>query len=41
MLNGIKKSKNLRIAFSSSISVDSLKKRIAAVGHDTEDFSAA
>lgn len=36
-----KKSKMLKIAFdSTSISVDSLHKRIAAVGHDTEKFKA-
>lgn len=36
-----KKSKYLTISyFSESITLDSLKKRIAAVGHDTEKFKA-
>ena len=35
-----KKSKKLRVAFSSSVTLDSLKKRIAAVGHDSEGFNA-
>ncbi|MBN1301007.1 MAG: hypothetical protein JW995_07300 [Melioribacteraceae bacterium] len=35
-----KKSKNLKIAYSDAISLDSLKQRIAAVGHDTEDVTA-
>jgi mercuric ion binding protein len=36
-----KNSKQLKLAYESSITLDSLKQRIAAVGHDTEGFSAA
>ncbi|MBX3009422.1 MAG: hypothetical protein KF816_15485 [Melioribacteraceae bacterium] len=35
-----KKSKMLKVAFESTITADSLQKRIAAVGHDTEKFKA-
>jgi Cu(I)/Ag(I) efflux system membrane fusion protein len=35
-----KKSKMLNVAFESTITADSLQKRIAAVGHDTEQFKA-
>lgn len=35
-----KKTKILRVIFDSSIDADSLHKRIAAVGHDTEKFKA-
>ncbi len=35
-----KETKMLKVAFESSITTDSLHKRIAAVGHDTELFKA-
>jgi hypothetical protein len=35
-----KKTKILRVIFDSSIEVDSLQKRVAAAGHDTEKFKA-
>lgn len=35
-----KNTKMLKVAFNSSITADSLQKRIAAVGHDTEKFKA-
>ncbi|HPI38622.1 MAG TPA: hypothetical protein PK397_11825 [Ignavibacteriaceae bacterium] len=35
-----KKSKMLRVIFETSIEADSLHKRVAAVGHDTEKFKA-
>ena len=36
-----KNTKRLKIAFQSTVSRDSLEKRIVAVGHDTESYSAA
>lgn len=35
-----KNTKTLKVAFNSSITADSLQKRIAVVGHDTEKFKA-
>ncbi len=35
-----KKTKTLKVAFLSSVSLDSLEHRIAASGHDTENFTA-
>lgn len=35
-----KRSKNLKIIYENKISVDSLEKRIASVGHDTQNFKA-
>ncbi|MCF8268067.1 MAG: hypothetical protein K9I69_08265 [Ignavibacteriales bacterium] len=35
-----KNSKMLRVAFEATVSADSLQKRIAAVGHDTDKYKA-
>jgi len=35
-----KNSKQLKLAYESTITIDSLKQRIASVGHDTEGFTA-
>ena len=36
-----KNSKMLKLAYESTITLDSLKHRIASVGHDTEGFTAS